>query len=103
MQAGCGHGRLGPAGPDLVLAWRPSKADRVVTVAAPLNLLTGLKTEQKAFGQPLNINATNFYRAGQIQVGLRMEFHGLTLPAAAGFRGDGLDRKSTRLNSSHLG
>jgi hypothetical protein len=44
-----------------------------------LNFLTGLKTSATTgpipgFGQPLNINATNFYRERQIQVGLRMRF-----------------------------
>jgi hypothetical protein len=27
-----------------------------------------------AFGQPLNVNATNFYRPREIQLGLRMRF-----------------------------
>jgi hypothetical protein len=39
-----------------------------------LNFLTGLKTNTTAFGQPLNINATDFYRERQIQLGLRMKF-----------------------------
>ncbi len=45
-----------------------------------LNFLTGLKTNRTtglpipAFGQPLNINATDFYRERQIQLGLRMRF-----------------------------
>jgi hypothetical protein len=45
-----------------------------------LNFLTGLKTNSKtglsstAFGQPLNVNATNFYRERQIQFGLRLRF-----------------------------
>ena len=39
-----------------------------------LNYLTGLKANTTAFGQPLNINATNFYRPRQIQLGLRMRF-----------------------------
>jgi hypothetical protein len=44
-----------------------------------LNFLTGLKTSSTTgpipgFGQPLNINATNFYRERQIQIGLRMQF-----------------------------
>jgi hypothetical protein len=39
-----------------------------------LNFLTGLKANSTAFGQPLNINATNFYRERQIQVGVRMRF-----------------------------
>lgn len=39
-----------------------------------LNFLTGLTPNTTAFGQPLNINATNFYRPRQIQVGLRMRF-----------------------------
>ncbi|HUD15482.1 MAG TPA: carboxypeptidase regulatory-like domain-containing protein [Terracidiphilus sp.] len=45
-----------------------------------LNFLTGLKVNPTtglatpAFGQPLNINATNFYRERQIQVGVRMRF-----------------------------
>jgi hypothetical protein len=39
-----------------------------------LNFLTGLKANTTAFGQPLNINSTNFYRERQIQLGLRMRF-----------------------------
>ena len=39
-----------------------------------LNFMTGLKANITAFGQPLNINATNFYRERQVQVGLRMRF-----------------------------
>jgi hypothetical protein len=39
-----------------------------------LNFLTGLKVNTTAFGQPLNVNATNFYRERQLQVGLRMRF-----------------------------
>ena len=39
-----------------------------------LNFLTGLKANTTAFGQPLNVNATNFYRERQIQLGLRMRF-----------------------------
>jgi hypothetical protein len=44
-----------------------------------LNFLTGLKTSSSSgpipgFGQPLNINATNFYRERQIQIGVKMRF-----------------------------
>lgn len=39
-----------------------------------LNFLTGLKPNTTAFGQPLNINATDFYRERQMQVGLRFRF-----------------------------
>jgi hypothetical protein len=39
-----------------------------------LNFLTGLKSNTTAFGQPLNINATDFYRERQIELGLRMRF-----------------------------
>jgi hypothetical protein len=39
-----------------------------------LNFLTGLKTGQTEFGQPLNVNATDFYRPRQIQFGIRMRF-----------------------------
>jgi hypothetical protein len=39
-----------------------------------LNFLTGLKANTTAFGQPLNINATNFYRERQIQLGVRVKF-----------------------------
>jgi hypothetical protein len=35
---------------------------------------TGSGTPLPAFGRPLNINATNFYRERQIQLGLRMRF-----------------------------
>ncbi|MGB8031784.1 MAG: carboxypeptidase regulatory-like domain-containing protein [Terracidiphilus sp.] len=55
------------------------------TLGAPgtyptLTFLTGLKTSSTtglpipAFGQPLNINANDFYRERQIQLGLRMRF-----------------------------
>jgi hypothetical protein len=39
-----------------------------------LNFLTGLTPNTTAFGQPLNINGTNFYRERQIQLGVRMRF-----------------------------
>jgi hypothetical protein len=39
-----------------------------------LNFLNGLKANSTAFGQPLDINATNYYRERQIQFGLRMTF-----------------------------
>ena len=39
-----------------------------------LNFLTGLKANTTAFGQPLNINATNYYRERQIQFGMRIRF-----------------------------
>ena len=39
-----------------------------------LNFLTGLKTGQTEFGQPLNVNATGFYRPRQFQFGLRYTF-----------------------------
>jgi hypothetical protein len=39
-----------------------------------LNYLTGLKANTTAFGKPLNINATNFYRERQIQLGFRLRF-----------------------------
>ena len=45
-----------------------------------LNFLTGLKTSlttgltTPAFGQPLNVNATDFYRERQLQVGIRLRF-----------------------------
>ena len=39
-----------------------------------LNFLTGLKTGQTEFGQPLNVNATDFYRPRQFQFGLRYTF-----------------------------
>jgi hypothetical protein len=39
-----------------------------------LNFLTGLKTGQTEFGQPLNINATDSYRERQVQFGVRMRF-----------------------------
>jgi hypothetical protein len=39
-----------------------------------LNFLTGLKVNTTAFGQPLNINAMNYFRERQIQIGLRMKF-----------------------------
>lgn len=39
-----------------------------------LNFLTGLKSGQTEFGEPLNVNATDFYRPRQIQFGMRMRF-----------------------------
>ncbi len=39
-----------------------------------LNFLTGLKSGQTEFGQPLNINAVDFYRERQFDLGLRMRF-----------------------------
>jgi hypothetical protein len=39
-----------------------------------LNFLTGLKANTTAFGQPLNVNATDFYRERQLQVGLKFRF-----------------------------
>lgn len=39
-----------------------------------LNFLTGLKSGQTEFGQPLDINATDFFRARQIDFGMRMRF-----------------------------
>jgi hypothetical protein len=39
-----------------------------------LNFLTGRKTNTTAFGQPMNVNATNFYRERQIELGLRLRF-----------------------------
>ncbi len=39
-----------------------------------LNFLNGLKANTTAFGAPLDVNATNFYRERQIQVGMRMRF-----------------------------
>jgi len=39
-----------------------------------LNFLNGLKANTTAFGQPLNVNATDFYRERQFQVGLRFRF-----------------------------
>jgi hypothetical protein len=39
-----------------------------------LNFLTGLKANTTAFGQPLNVNATNFFRERQIELGVRMKF-----------------------------
>ncbi len=39
-----------------------------------LHFLTGLKTGQTEFGQPLNINAVDFYRERQFDLGLRLRF-----------------------------
>jgi hypothetical protein len=39
-----------------------------------LNFQNGSKANTTAFGQPLNINATDFYRERQIQLGLRLRF-----------------------------
>jgi hypothetical protein len=39
-----------------------------------LNFLTGLKPGQTEFGKPLNINAVDFYRERQFDLGLRLRF-----------------------------
>ena len=39
-----------------------------------LNFLNGSKANTTAFGQPLNVNATNFYSERQLQVGLRFRY-----------------------------
>lgn len=39
-----------------------------------LNFLTGIKSGQTEFGQPLNVNATDYYRQRQIQFGVKMTF-----------------------------
>jgi len=39
-----------------------------------LTFLNGAKANSTAFGQPVNINATDFYRERQIQFGLRVRF-----------------------------
>jgi hypothetical protein len=39
-----------------------------------LNFLTGIKPGQTEFGQPLNINAVDFYRERQFDLGLRVRF-----------------------------
>jgi hypothetical protein len=46
------------------------------TTSSPprLNYLTGLKANTTAFGQPLNVNSTNFFREREIQLGIRMQF-----------------------------
>ncbi len=57
----------------------PSALGTPATLPA-LTFLTGLKISARtglpipAFGQPLNINGTDFYRERQIQLGLRMRF-----------------------------
>jgi len=52
----------------------PPSAQSAQATPPSLNFLTGVKANTTAFGQPLNVNATNFYRERQIQVGLRMRF-----------------------------
>jgi hypothetical protein len=39
-----------------------------------LNFLTGLRSGQAEFGQPLNVNASDFYRERQFDFGLRLRF-----------------------------
>lgn len=39
-----------------------------------LNFMTGLTTDTVEFGQPLNINATDYYRPRQFDFGLRLRF-----------------------------
>lgn len=38
------------------------------------NFLTGLKAGQTEFGQPLNVNATNYYRERQFDFGVKLRF-----------------------------
>lgn len=38
------------------------------------NFLTGLKPGQTEFGQPLNVNATNYYRERQFDFGIKLRF-----------------------------
>jgi Carboxypeptidase regulatory-like domain len=58
----------------------PASTSGAAATFPSLNFLTGLKINSKtglpnpAFGQPLSINATDFYRERQIQIGLRMRF-----------------------------
>jgi hypothetical protein len=58
----------------------PASASGGSATLPTLNFLTGLKINSKtglpnpAFGQPLSINANDFYRERQIQIGLRMRF-----------------------------
>ncbi len=44
------------------------------TASCGTTTTTGLGTPLPAFGQPLNINGTDFYRERQIQLGLQMRF-----------------------------
>jgi Carboxypeptidase regulatory-like domain len=39
-----------------------------------LNFLNGVRANSSAFGQPLNVNATNFYRERQFQFGMQFTF-----------------------------
>jgi hypothetical protein len=39
-----------------------------------LNFMTGLETNTTEFGQPLNVNATDFYSPRQIDFGVRFRF-----------------------------
>ena len=39
-----------------------------------LNFLTGIKSGQAEFGQPLNVNGSDYYRQRQIQFGVKMTF-----------------------------
>jgi hypothetical protein len=45
-----------------------------VLTIPPANITVPPSASTPAFGQPLNVNATNFYRERQIQVGIRMRF-----------------------------
>jgi hypothetical protein len=59
---------------------RPPSAPGAPATPPTLTFLTGLKISTAtglpipAFGQPLNINGSDFYRERQIQLGLRMRF-----------------------------
>jgi hypothetical protein len=54
--------------------WRLPDRVQQTPVAASGTKAEAVQTPPSGAGQPLNINATNFYRERQIQVGVRMRF-----------------------------
>ena len=56
--------------PALVAGFTPF----VLVAGTGTTTISGTGTPIAAFGQSLNVNATNFYRERQIQIGLRMRF-----------------------------
>jgi hypothetical protein len=64
----------GTAGTDPTLCYLTINTTTGNAGCGSTTTLSGTGTPLPAFGQPLNINGTNFYRERQIQIGLRMRF-----------------------------
>jgi carboxypeptidase family protein len=64
----------GTSGTDPTLCYLTVNTTTDAASCASTTTLSGTGTPLPAFGQPLNINGTNFFRERQIQLGLRMRF-----------------------------